>query len=177
MFVNVPLSVCLGVNRFNFSTSSLTFRKFCMNFLSLDVTPTLYFFFFEFPAASSEMAGVRICEVEVTRACFTVVASLGSSHVSVLITVHRLHRKHSLYITFVVRIVPTLTHFPYFSDLAIFIHTLMVTNVLYSMCRRTNEMHKSYKYSLFRYFLLAVHDSDVLHVHHQEHCLVNCITQ
>ena len=46
------------------------------------------------------------------------------------------------------------------------------------MCKRTNKMHKFLQIiCIFPMFLFAVHVSDELHVHHQEHCLVNCITQ
>jgi hypothetical protein len=104
-----------------------------MNFLSLDGTPMLYFFSFLQPVVlSGNMAGMWICGVGVTRACYTIVASLWSSIVFVIITVlvHWLHHKHSLYITFVVRMVPTLNaFFPYISDLAVFMHRWMVMNV------------------------------------------------
>ena len=51
-------------------------------------------------------------------------------------------------------------------------------NILYyTMCRRTNKMHKFWQIIfIFPMFLLAVHVSDELPVHHQEHCLLNCIT-
>jgi len=104
-----------------------------MDFLSFDGTPTMYFLlsFLQPVVLRSDMAGMRIYEVRVTPTCFTVVASLRSSLVLVLITVNRLHRQHSLYVTIVLRLVPTLARFPYFRDLAIFVHRLMVMNVRY----------------------------------------------
>lgn len=137
VYMNAPLSVCLsvslGVNRSNFSTTSLIFHKFAMNFLPLDDTPTLYCLlsFLQPVVLSSDLAGLRIFEMGVTLTCFTVVASLRSSLVLMLVTVHRLHPQHSLYVSVVRRVVPTLTHFPYVSDLAIFMHKLMVMNVRY----------------------------------------------
>ena len=55
----------------------------------------------------------------------------------------------------------------------------VVCTVLHiAVCRRTNKMHKFLRIIfIFPMFLLAVHVSDELHVRHQEHCLVNCITQ
>ena len=46
-----------------------------------------------------------------------------------------------------------------------------------AMCRITNKMHKSHKYSLIHYFLLALHVSEELRGRHQKHCPVNCTTQ
>jgi hypothetical protein len=94
MWTFLCLSVCLsilGVNRFNFSTTSLTLHKFGMNFLSFDGTPTLYFLFsFLQPVVlRNDIAGMRICEVGVTLTCFTVVASLWCSLALLLITVRR----------------------------------------------------------------------------------------
>ena len=42
--------------------------------------------------------------------------------------------------------------------------------------RLTNKTHKVLQIIFISLFLLAVHVSDELHVHHQEPCLVNCIT-
>ena len=74
----VCLSVCLGVNRFNFSTTSPIFHKFGTNFLPLDGTPTLCCLlrFLQPVVLSSDMAGLGVCEVGVTVTCFTVVPSL-----------------------------------------------------------------------------------------------------
>ena len=47
-----------------------------------------------------------------------------------------------------------------------------------TLCRRTNEMHKFLQITfIFTMFLLAVHVSYEPLVHHQEHCLLNRITQ
>ena len=46
-----------------------------------------------------------------------------------------------------------------------------------AMCRWTNKMHRLLQIIFISLLLLALHVSDEIHVHHQEHCLVNCITQ
>jgi len=128
MWMLLCLSVCLGVKRFNFSTTSLIFHKCGVNFLPLDGKPTLCCLL-SFPqpvVRSSYRAGLRIFEVRVTLACFMVVASLWSSLVLTLVTVHRLHRQHSLYVSVVIRVVPTLNAFSIRQWFSFFMHKLMV---------------------------------------------------